>query len=251
MTDGELLAAALGEPTPTIAPLRAELASWIAASRPYRAFVEENAAKIRRKIRQAAGADGLGDVWLELDAARRLLVDRRATLIYERYLADKTRGPDFTVTFKSHLVFNVEARRLRAPVAASRLGEAVCEKLRQLPASAINVVLVGADAPATPDPATGSAGSGADPLDPAATVRRLARRAEAGDDDYFRGRGYRDARDFSRTLPRLSALLEQVRWRDAGAPAATLWLNPQAKHPLPDDARKLLLLGWAARGERP
>jgi hypothetical protein len=225
MTDNELLASVFGG---AIHPLREACAGWIASSRPFRAFLEENASKIRKKARQAGDSEGLRDLQLELDAAYHLLLaDRRVALAYERYLADKTRGPDFTVTFKGHIVFNVEARRLRAPVRDGRLGEVICEKLRQMPPGAINVLLVGVDAGASVE------------LDPAATMKRFIQRAEAKQDDFFIQRGFRDARDFLRALQRLSGVLLRANWDDASA-SSVLWLSPQARHPLPADVRKLL-----------
>lgn len=227
MTESELLGAIFGG---EIHPLREACAAWIVSSRPFRAFLEENAAKIRKKARQASDAESLRDLQLEMDTAYRLLLaDRRVALTYERYLADKMRGPDFTVTFKGHLVFNVEVRRLRAPIPTGKLDEVVREKLRQMPPSAINILLVGADASATPD------------LDAAAAMKRLIQRAEARQDEYFIERGYHDARDFLRAHLRLSGLLLRPSWRDEFPPSPTLWLNPQARHPLPADIQKLLL----------
>ncbi|MDE3229532.1 MAG: hypothetical protein KGO05_06600, partial [Chloroflexota bacterium] len=143
-------------------------------------------------------------------------------------LAEKQRGPDFTVTFKGHIVFNIEARRLRAPITAGRLGDAICGKLGQMPPSAINVLLVGMDDSAAASP------------DGPAIMRALIRRAEARRDDYFAERGFRDARDFLRALQRLSALLLCPAWDATPAPSPALWLNPQARFPLPTDAQKLL-----------
>jgi hypothetical protein len=224
LTDSELLALVFGAETHN---LRAACAAWMAASRPFRAFFEENASKIRKKAR-LAGGESLGDVALEMRAAYHLLSDRRVSLAYERYLADKTRGPDFTVTYKGHVVFNVEVRRLRPPVAAGKLGEVICEKLRQMPPSAVNVLLIGVD------DAVGD-------LDCAATIKRLVHLAESKQERYFTDRGYRDAREFLRALARLSAVMLLVGWQDATPGKARLWINAQARFPLPPDAQRLLL----------
>ncbi len=225
--DSELLAAIFGSETHL---LREACAEWIASSRPFRAFLEANAGKIRKKTRQASDVESLRDLLLEIDAAYHLLADRRVALVYERYLADKMRGPDFTVTYKGHIVFNVEVRRLRAPSQAAKLGEVICEKLRQMPSNAINVLLIGAGPSASVD------------LDSAATIKLLIQRAEARQADFFIERGYRDARDFLRALQRLSALLLRANWGEASPSSAALWLNPQASRPLPADAQKLLQL---------
>ncbi|HEV2237615.1 MAG TPA: hypothetical protein VGR57_13220, partial [Ktedonobacterales bacterium] len=218
MTDAELLEAVFGGEWHA---LSAACAAWIAASRPFRAFLDENASKIRKKVRQAGSGETLRDLWLEMSAAYHLLAaDRRVTLVYERFLADKARGPDFTVTFKGHLVFNVEVRRLRTAAAARKLGDVLCEKLRQMPAGAVNVLLVGVD------------GGAASDLDCAATVRLLVKRAEAKEDAYFVARGLRDARDFLHALQRLGAVVVRAGWDDPATATAGLWLNPLTKPPL-------------------
>jgi hypothetical protein len=238
MTDAELLTALFGGDRHA---LSAACAAWMASSRPFRAFLEANATKVRKKVRQAANNEALGDLQLEMNAAYHLLAaDRRVTLAYERFLADKTRGPDFTVTFKGHVVFNLEVRRLRTAAAARKLGDVLCEKLRQMPAGAVNVLLVGVDG--------GTAGA----VDCAGTVRQLVQRAEAKEDAYFAARGFRDARDFLRALQRLSAVVVRAGWAVAATATAALWLNPLAKHPLPDDVRKLIgraLLREGANGD--
>ena len=228
MTDNELLAIIFGAETH---PLRAACAAWSASSRSFRTFLEENASKIRKKARQASDLESLYDLQLEMDAAYHLLADRRVALVYERYLADKMRGPDFTVTFKGHIVFNVEVRRLRVTNPAGKLGDVICEKLRQMPPSAVNVLLVGVSASAPTE------------LDPATAIKRLIQRAEAKQSDFFSERGFRDARDFLRALQRLSGLLLRANWRDPSVSSPpSLWLNPQARHPLPAEAQKLLRL---------
>jgi hypothetical protein len=226
MTDAELLASIFGGEWHALSEA---CAAWIASSRLFRTFLEENATKIRKKVRQAGNAETLRDLRLEMSAAYHLLLaDRRVTLAYERFLADKTRGPDFTITFKGHIVFNLEVRRLRTAAAARKLGDVICEKLRQMPAGAVSVLLVGVD------------GGVAGDLDGAATVKQLVKRAEAKEDVFFSERGFRDARDFLRALQRLSAVLVRAGWEDAATATASLWQNPVAKHPLPADVRKLL-----------
>ena len=226
MTDAELLTALFGGDRHA---LSAACAAWMASSRPFRAFLEANATKIRKKVRQAANNEALGDLRLELSAAYRLLAaDQRVVLAYERYLADKSRGPDFTVTFKGHVVFNVEVRRLRTTAAARKLGDVLAEKLRQMPTGAVNVLLVGVDG--------GVAGN----LDCAATVRHMVQIADTKQDMFFIQRGFHDGRDFLRALQRLSAVIVRTGWDDLATVTATLWRNPLAKHPLPDDVRKLI-----------
>src|SRR2546428_4751023 len=133
--------------------LAAEVGSWLVASPQFRAFAETYRDKIRKKARGLRDDEGWRDLALELAVALRLLGERRFALEYESYGVGR-RGPDFRVTFRSNLRFNVEVRRLRtlattpaAPADAAWLARAVCDKLGQLPAAMINVLGLGADGP--------------------------------------------------------------------------------------------------------
>lgn len=211
---------------------------WAAASSRFRAFVAEHESKIAKKLRNADGAEGRRDLMLELYAAHRLLLDRRFTVEYERFTAGKTRGPDFSVLFKTRTPFNVEVKRLRATGAGdfNRWAFVVCDKLGQMPPSAINVLLMGAE-----DGAGGAAAAGAEV---ARAMARLHTLAERKDDEFFVKRGLLGAKDYVRQLSRLSAVLYIAGWERAedgdGDGAVSLWVNPQAKHPLPDDLARAL-----------
>ena len=89
------------------AALRAEFDGWLRGSRRFAAFAETYRGKIRAKLRHAQDADGLRDVRAELEVAALLLGEERFAIEYEKYAAAKQRGPDFTVTFKTHTPFNV------------------------------------------------------------------------------------------------------------------------------------------------
>lgn len=222
----QLLESVFGDDDPR---LRTVCAGWIASSRLFRAFFEANATKIRRKLREAGETERLGDVGLELYVAFHLLADRRVNLAYEKYLAEKTRGPDFTATFKGHLVFNVEVRRLRALAHPSKLADVIAEKARQLPPSIPNVLCIGVDSPGAPAS-----------IDPAASLAELRRLAEAKRDELFVARGFHDARDFLRAFQRLSALLLIAGWDNPAGGRAAFALNPTARHLLSADVQKLL-----------
>lgn len=209
-------------------PLAARLSAEMAASPAFLAFVEANAPKIRKKARGVGDGEGVGDLGAELVAARWLLRDRGVALVYEKYASEKMRGPDFTVTLKGHIAFNVEARRLRPPAQPAKAADAICAKLRQLPPSIGNVILLEAD------------GEDAANLDLAATLKRLREQADTQRDDYFARRGFRDARDFLRHLPRLSAVFLFPMPTSDTSPHSSLWVNPAARHPLHPDALKLL-----------
>ena len=211
-------------------PLREACSGWATTSPRFRTFLAEHATKIARKLRTAEGIEGRRDVLLELYAAHRLLLDRSITLEYERYAAGKTRGPDFTATFKTHTLFNVEVRRLRGTNAGDfgRWASVIGDKLRQMPPSIANVLLAGCDADLAPT------------LDVAAAMARLRALAERHDDDFFARRGLPGAKDYLRQLQRLSAIVLISGWEGTSGGAASLWLNAQAKHPLPHDFSQAL-----------
>lgn len=203
--------------------LRAEFDGWLRGSRRFAAFADVYRGKIRAKVRHAADADGLRDVRAELEAAALLLGDERFAVEYEKYAAAKQRGPDLTVTFKTHTSFNVEVRRLRALEAggdpearAARLVYVLVDKVRQMPPSIINLLWLSGDAPAAEDDLSAAA----------TTLRQLAERKT---DDFFTRRGYESATDFQRYYGRLSGVV----WRWPGEPV--VWLNPLARHKAPPE----------------
>jgi len=209
------------------APLAAEVGPRLVASPRFRAFAEIYRDKIRKKARALREDEARRDFAFELTIAARLVEDRRFALEYESYGMDK-RAPDFRVTFRGGTRFNVEVRRLRgrAPTDPARIIRAVCDKLGQLPPSMMNVLVLGADGPS----------SAADALAPA--LVQLQDRAAQKDDAFFEQRGFTGTRDFLRRYQRLSAAL----WLTGapGALQASLWRNPQARHPLPADLARAL-----------
>ena len=205
--------------------LAADVTAWLIASPRFRMFAETYRDKIRKKARGVRDDEGRRDLSFELGIALRLLEERRFTVEYESY-GMATRAPDFRVTFRTRVRFNVEVRRLRrapTPEAAadqSRLIRAICDKLGQLPAAMINVLVLGADGAAS----TGALG---------AAMVWLQERAANKDDLAFQQRGFLGARDFLRRYQRLSAAL----WlpAESGTLEVDLWRNPRARHPLPAD----------------
>jgi hypothetical protein len=212
--------------------LAAEVGPWLASSPRFRAFAETYRDKIRKKVRGPREDEALRDLTFELAIALRLVEDRRFAVEYESYGMGQ-RAPDFRVTFRGGIRFNVEVRRLRrqvsmpdASVDQSRVIRAVCDKLGQLPPSMINVLVLGADGPS----------SAADTLAP--TMLRLQDRATQKDEVFFKQRGFTGTRDFLRHYQRLSGGL----WLagEPGALQARLWRNPQARHTLPADLARAL-----------
>src|SRR3990172_7973510 len=91
-----------------------EFEGWVRGSRRFKAFAASYRGKIRSKLKNVRDEGGMKDLRAELETAALLLGEERFTLEYEKYAASKQRGPDFTVTFKTHTPFNVEVRRIRS-----------------------------------------------------------------------------------------------------------------------------------------
>jgi hypothetical protein len=202
--------------------LALELLVWLAGSPRFRSFAEAHRDKIRKKLRTAADAEALKDVRAELQAAHQLLTDRRVELAFEAYGSGKG-GPDFTVSYRGGRNFNLEVTRLRRVPAAAGYGAPLLAKLRQLPPSAPNVLLVAIDGPT------------AEALDVAAATRALRARADAKDETFFEKRGFEGTRGFYERFLRLSAVLV---WCEnaAGDARAALWTNRSARIALPERA---------------
>jgi hypothetical protein len=204
--------------------LAEELAGWLAGSARFRAFADAHRDKIRKKVRTAADAEALRDVRTELQLARLVLSDRRMALAYEAYGSGKA-GPDFTVTLRGERSFNVEVTRLRGAPGATVYGGPLLAKLRQLPPSAPNVVLVAID------------GDTPEALDVDAATRALRSRADAKDEAFFAARGFDGTRAFYERYLRLGAVLV---WCEAATAEArvALWINRSARIALPAKAAR-------------
>jgi hypothetical protein len=203
-------------------------ASWMAESERFAAFVQTHRDKIRKKGRALRDEEGRLDLLLELETAYRLLGERRFALAYEPYLAGKTRGPDFTVTYKTWLAVNVEVKRIRSEANSMKLENAACAKLGQLPAGSINVLLMAGEQ------------IGCVRLEAQQAMGHLRELAEHKLDGYFTQRGFAGAKDYLRRSLQLSAVVFRAGWAGPDGGQSYLWVNPQAKHPLPDDLRKAL-----------
>jgi hypothetical protein len=218
--------------TNTRLPLAVQFAQWVQASPRFRAFAETYRDKIRKKVRGITEAEGYRDLEAELATAYFLVQERRFLVEYEKYGTGKQRGPDFSVTYKTHIRFDVEVTRLRAGQAGAarepgKLANTLCVKVVQLPPSIINILVLAADvAPYSGDELVSGLRS---------AVTLLQERAERKDDEFFTRRGFLGARDFLRHYSRLSA----IRLTTPDAPPV-LWLQPQARHSLPPDLANLL-----------
>jgi hypothetical protein len=168
--------------------LYAEFEGWVRGSRRFQAFAAAYDTKIRAKLNRAGDDASIEDVRAELETAALLLRERRFTVEYETYAARKQRGPDFTVTFKTHTPFNVEVRRIRSleldggdeEARTGKLVAVLCDKVGQMPPSIVNLLWL----------ITGDEMSEDDLARAVDTLRELAeRKVEA----FFTRRGFRSA----------------------------------------------------------
>jgi hypothetical protein len=232
ITREALIAYLFGADSSTLAT---DVGAWLVASPRFRMFAETYRDKIRKKARGIRDEEGRRDLSFELGIALRLLEQRRFTLEYESY-GMATRAPDFRVTFRTRLRFNVEVRRLRqAPTSEAtadqaRVIRAICDKLGQLPAAMINVLVLGAD---------GAASAGA----LGRAMLWLQDRAASKDELAFQHRGFTGVRDFLRRYQRLSAAL----WLpgESGTLDIDVWRNARARHPLPANLAAALKSGMS------
>lgn len=202
----------------------AEFAGWVRGSRRFKAFATSNNTKIRAKLRNVRDEDGLKNLRAELETAMLLLREERFTLEYEKYAASKQRGPDFTVTFKTHTPFNVEVRRMRklemddgdSQAQINKLMVVLCDKMGQMPPSIVNLLWLTAEREIAE----------ADLNDAMIALRQLAERKA---EDFFTRRGFKNAADFLKHYQQLSGIV----LRQSGA--LLVWLNPLARHKTPRD----------------
>jgi len=218
-------------------PLAAPMGTWLADSRRFTAFVNAFRDKIRKKLRVMQEAECLHDLRLELETAYLLLQERSLSVVYEPQLGE-VRCPDFAVSFTTSLTFMVEVTRLRAqarvtpsldtaPLVSERLADTMCDKLGQLLPRHSNVLLISIDAP---PPTHG---------DLHAALLRAQQRAERNDSVFLQQHGFRDPADFFRQYQRLSEILVRGSQAQADEPVV-VWVNPQAKYPLPGRVRTAL-----------
>jgi hypothetical protein len=217
--------------------LYAALKNWLAASRRYAAFVSANRDKVRKKIRLTHDPATAADLRWELEVAFLLHGDKRFTLVYEPYARGQPFGPDFCVAYTTSFAFNVEVTRVRVAVGDAnasegkpgevrRLVETTSNKLYQLLPNAPNVVAI-----AAPGLISGES-------DFAAEIASLRRSVEQGDRATTTRHHVDNASHFFKAYERLSSVIVRGYTLNAEdtAAGAFLWLNPQARQPLPAKA---------------
>lgn len=189
-------------------------------SRRYRDFAIRYRTKIRTKLKNARHEGALIDLRAELEAAALLLRDNTFLVEYEAYAAQKQRGPDLTVTYKTHSTFNIEVRRLRGatdndePIPrVNRVMSILAAKVGQLPAGVANLLWLVVEEEITLD-------------DIRRATTSIHRLAERKDDEYFSRHGFNRSGQFARQFTRLSGIVLR---RPGGVDT---WINPAARHPV-------------------
>jgi hypothetical protein len=196
---------------------------WVKASRRFKAFAISQRSKIRTKLKSARDAEQMKDLRAELETAMLLLREEKFTLEYEKYAALRQRGPDYTVTFKTHTPFNIEVRRIRSlefegdsEARVSKLMAVVSEKTRQMPPSVVNFIWLFAERDIDEEELNLAN----------ITLRQLAERKV---EDYFTKRGFMNAADFLKQYRQLSGIVLHQSSENL------LWLNSLAKHKAPPE----------------
>jgi hypothetical protein len=253
---------------PAVEPLAGALTAWMAESPRFTAFVETYRDKIRKKMRVVPDTPGALDLRSELAVAHALLTDRRLAVAYEPYASAKRRGPDFSVTYRANLVFNVEVARIREDLAREedagreqtaalarkeeRVVRILLDKLGQMQPGMANLLVIQAaprwvqaiDLPRLMqavklrverrDPAFFGAGPAG-----AANSFGAASSSGASSSGAVAASRYRDPAGFYKDFLRLSAILLWPEGGDA-ASAKQLWVHKSARPALPEAVLRLV-----------
>lgn len=218
------------------ARLAGDLQRWMGTSVRFMAFVDAYRDKIRKKIRVTREDESLLDLRSELEIAFCLLGDRRLLVAYEPYASTKQRGPDFAVTYRQNLVFNIEVARLRANEAdggetgggpplrlEERLLRILLNKLGQMRPGMGNLLVICT----RPELAR--------LVDLAALMQAVKTRAETRDSAFYAASRYASPAAFYKDMLRFSGILL---WGGG----VQVWANKQARPGLDGKAMRLAAL---------
>ena len=213
--------------------LSSELYQWMEASSRFTVFVETYRDKIRKKIRLTREPESALDLRSELEVAYRLLSDRRLDVAYEPYASAKGRGPDFAVTYRANLVFNVEVARMRGeesgvaghdlPRKEERFLRILLYKLGQVQPGMPNLLVIHTRKEL------------ARSIDLGRLMQEIKTRAEGKDPSFYDISRYASPAAFYKDFLRLSGILL---W--AASPGAQLWVNKQARPALAEEVLRLV-----------
>jgi len=220
--------------------LSGPLQEWMEASSRFTAFVETYRDKVRKKIRLAREPGSALDLRCELQAAYCLLNDRRLAVAYEPYASTGRRSPDFAVTYRANLKFNLEVARIRmeesetggidAPRIQERLLRILLDKLGQMQPGMANLLVIHAGEQL------------ARSIDMGRLMQGVKTRVEGKDPTFYGISRYSNPAAFYKDFLRLSGILL---W----AAEAQLWVNKQARPGL--DEKVLRLVGSLLSGVSP
>lgn len=207
------------------------LMQWMEGSARFTSFVETHRDKIRKKIRVIRERESVLDLRGELEVAYSLLKDRRLAVVYEPYASAKGRGPDFAVTYRANLVFNIEVARLRweenetdridLPRKEERILRLLLYKLGQMRPGMANLLVIH-----TRDELARS-------IDLGQLMQEIKIRAEGKDPAFYAASRYINPAAFYKDFLHLSGILL---WT-AGA---QLWVNKQARPALAEKVLRLV-----------
>jgi hypothetical protein len=119
-------------------PIAKALEYWIENSERFAAFVNRYGGKIRKRCVNAKSFEDLEDMRFELEIPYLFLLDQRFEVEYEKYSKRMRRSPDFTVTFETHIAFNVEVKRIRQAALGQRFDkwmEEVVNRICEVPSN--------------------------------------------------------------------------------------------------------------------
>lgn len=196
--------------------LSVELFAWMNASTRFTTFVDTYRDKIRKKMRVTRETESLLDVRGELVVAHRLLGDRRFAVEYEPYPSARGRGPDFAVTYRTKLRFNVEVSRMRADENevtennSARLLRILLAKLGQMQAGMANVLVIHTRRQI------------AQAIHLEQFMQGIKTRVEGKESSFYELSRYANPTAFYKDFLHLSGL---ILW----SPEAQLWVNKQAR----------------------
>ena len=203
---------------------------WMEASPRFTTFVETYRDKIRKKIRVTRDPESTLDLHAELEVAYSLLNDRRLAVAYEPYASVKKRGPDFSVTYRANLIFNIEVARMRPedsgadgidlPRKEERILRILLYKLGQMQPGMPNLLVIHAQEDV------------ARSVNLDRLMQELKIKADRKDSAFYAASGYAGPAAFYKDFLHLNGILL---W----SPEAQLWVNKQAR---PELAEKVLRL---------
>ena len=216
--------------------LSGELMQWMEASARFTAFVETYRDKIRKKIRVTHDPESVLDVGGELEVAYGLLNDRRLSVAYEPYASVKRRGPDFAVTYRANLVFNVEVARLRVAESEAAGMEPSSKELARKEERVLRILLdkLGQMQPGMANLLVIHTHEGlARSIDLGGLMQAVKTKAEGKDPSFYTASRYASPAAFYKDFLRLSGI---VLW----APGGQWWANRQARPGLPEKVLRMV-----------